>query len=244
MPVDSPDPVVVEDQGRSLTRIYLIAAVVALDVLALVGGLVYRRVSVSRLAARYEGRAVAAVQRFAVTVWPGVRAWAADAAALDPAALRASPQVSEIGQGLISLTTDLNVVDAEVYVSDGIVVYATQADTIGSAVTDPVITDLLAGRYYRDGRSGVRTEVGTRSASSGASQTSGSLRVVTTQVAIRGSNTVRVEAVASISQDATSEIHAIATVEVIGVVGVVVTSAFFLALVLFAVRPRRLQKEE
>ena len=243
MSANSPDPVIVEDQRPSLARIYLVVAVVALDVFALVAGLVYRHVAVSRLTLDLEGQAYAVAQRFATTVWPDVSAWAANAAALDPATLRASPEVAVVGQGLARLTAGLQVVDAKVYAKDGTVIYATQADEIGGAATDAVVLDMLAGRYYGRGRPDAHSVVGHVAVAPATGGTPRTREVVTTQVTIRPTSR-DVEAVLELGQDATPEIHRIATIEVVGSGGVIATSLAFLALTLYAMHIGRSQKEE
>ena len=231
-----------EDQRRSLARTYLIVAVVALDVLALVAGLIYRRVAVSRLMLDLEGQVFAVAQRLTVTVWPDVRGFADQAGALDPATLRASPEVALLDRSLASLTAGLHVVDIEVYAKDGTVLYATQADRIGTTATDAVVLDLLAGRYYGQGRSGAHTVLSHAPAVAAADGVRRTLDVVTTQVAMF-SDRRAVEGVLGVGQDATSEIRRITTIEVVGIGGVIVTSTVFLAVALYAMRPSRQQKE-
>lgn len=199
MPKVQRAPVEVEDQRSNLLRLYVTVAWAVLVVLAVVTGLVYRRVAKSRLALERENAAYAVAQQFTSKLWPQARAIANRAAQTDPAELRADPEIAQISAALTALADGLpRLVEARVYGPDGTVLFATAPDHIGDVATDPVVIEMLEGRYYGRRRPNVATEV--------------DAALVTTRVAIRADYR-DVEAVLALKQDAAPGIRRIATIQ-------------------------------
>ena len=221
MPKVQRAPVEVEDQRSNLLRLYVTVAWAVLVVLAVVTGLVYRRVAKSRLALERENAAYAVAQQFTSKLWPQARALANRAAQSDPADLRANPEILEMSAALASLADGLSLVGAQVYGPNGTVVFATPPDQIGDVASDPVVIEMLEGRYYGRRRANVVTEVdGAR---------------VTTRLAIRADYR-DVEAVLSVTQDAAPGIRRIATSQALIIGGGIGLSTILGALALLRLR--------
>jgi hypothetical protein len=200
-------PVEIEDRPQSLVKTYLIVGWAALVLLAVVSGLVYRQIAVSRLVYEIEGRAFAAAQRFSTTTWPDVRTFVRDASELETEALRNSPEVDQIDAALRSLTERLPLVGIRLYNRDGLIVYATHPDEIGMTTADPLVPAMVDGRWYGDGRPDARTELAPIEMALGAT------RVVITHVALRRSTLGAAQGVLEIRQNVTAEVRRIARVQ-------------------------------
>lgn len=218
----------VEDHRPALVRMYGVVAWAAFALLAVVVGLVYRRVAVGRLIYAFEGQAFAVAQRFTTAVWPRVRTISPDVAQMDPGVLRASEEIAGIRAALTALAADLPLVEAQVTSADGTILFATQPERIGAVATDPVVLEMIAGRYFGRGRTDAVTErAGAR---------------ITTYVAVR--HDLRdVEAVVEITQDAAPQLRRIGTVQAIGT-GSAIGVATLSVILIFGVLPPAGPREE
>ncbi|MGC9350182.1 MAG: hypothetical protein ACP5JG_18725 [Anaerolineae bacterium] len=231
-PVPAPagrENVEIQDQRAALVKVYLIVGWAALVLLAIVSGLVYRRVAVSHLIYEMEGQALAVAQPFVNRTWPEVRSFVRGAAELDVDVLRSSPAVTEIGEALGSLAEGLPVVGVKLYNQGGLIVYATQAAEIGKTTTDPLVLEMTAGQWYGDGRRDARSDlVPVESIAAGDASRRGT-RLITTQVALRRSNLRDVEGVLEIRQDATADVQRITRIQWIAVGSMVALVTLILA---------------
>ncbi len=232
------------DPRPTLARTAWIVAAVALALLAVAAGAVYRQVAVGRLVFELEARAYSVAQRFRDTTWREVRSFALDAGDLDADALRTSPEGATIGRSLKALAEGLAVVETRIYARSGAVLYASDPARIGDTATGPVVVQMLTDGYYGRGRADTVSMLDRASSRTSA-------RVVTTSVALRNEGTqvkedavvvapYEVLAVLEISQDATAEMRRVTRTTAIVVALPIAT--FGLILAYAGVRQNRRQK--
>jgi hypothetical protein len=142
----------VEDQTKTLARVYLVVAWAAVVVLGIVSGLVYRRVGVGRLIYRTEGQAVALAQQFVATAWLDIRDFAGEAAELDTDELREHPGAAAASSTLLLLGEERSVLKVRLYGTAGRILASTEAAEIGQHTGDTVVLEMASGRWWGRGR--------------------------------------------------------------------------------------------
>ncbi len=149
----------VEDQTGPLIQVYVIVAWAAIVLVAVVSGLIYRRIAVADLVYETEGRSVALVQQFISTSWPELRALAREAPELSADELREHREAEEAGRALLTLAEAPAVLKVRLYGALGLIVASTEISEIGRHTSDAVVLEMAAGRWWSQGRPGAESRL-------------------------------------------------------------------------------------
>lgn len=214
----------------------------ALVLLAVVLGLVYRRVARGRLVYETEGRAVTIAQQFTATSWPRVRAFTRRAPDLDPDALSEHPETEALHRDLLALRERFSVSKLRLYGASGLIVGSTDPDEVGRYTDDATVVEMAAGRWYGNGRPNAHSELIAADVLVTPETTLRDVDLVVTHVVIRDtspSNLERDVGVLGIYQDVTPAARRIARTQALAT-GIVVAVAM-VALVVVWPRPPSLE---
>ena len=120
----------------NLLRYFSATSAVAVVVIALGLGAVYREQAVSELVATAEGQNVALAQTFSNTIWPRFSSHVTASSDADRGALRAHPQTRRIHEAVQTLTAGTPVLKVKIYDVDGLTVYSSDAGQIGDYASE------------------------------------------------------------------------------------------------------------
>lgn len=150
-PVSATSPVSVEDQTPRLFRYYTIAALVALAIVTIVLGIIYRQLAVMNLTNQAESQNVALARRFTNSTWPQFESFVDEASDLSPEELLDHPQTARLRQAILEQIDDPSVfVGVTLYDPEGLIVFSTEDTEIGEyrSEADGFVTDRW--RYWDD----------------------------------------------------------------------------------------------
>jgi two-component system, cell cycle sensor histidine kinase PleC len=119
-----------------LTRSFALAAGVVLVATVLLLGGLYRFWAVDRLEAMAQSNNVAVAQILANDLWHGHADELDRLAALDPAALRASPEVASLREAILIHVKDASIFRVKIYDRHGHTIFSTEASQIGEDESD------------------------------------------------------------------------------------------------------------
>ena len=225
----------IEDQTPKLIRIYLAAGWAVLMLLAIVSGLVYRRVAVGRLTYDTEGRAVALAQQFVAASWPDFRTFVRDASGLSPADLREHPQAAAVIDDIRARAQGLPLIQIRLYATDGMIVASTAPDEIGTYTAGTVVLEIAAGRWFGPARPDAHSELA-RAVTLGAPRTAlVDADLVVTHIALR-SDFRDIEAVLGLYQDVTPAVRRITRTQGLAMGGVIAIATLAAAVLWSRVR--------
>ena len=138
----------VEDQTHKLARVYMLAAWVVLAVLAVIIGLIYRTIAVSRVTTAVESQNIAFAQRFTNTTWPEFSSFVDDAHDMRAEELREHAEIAELGQAILAQVGDQPVVRITLYANEGTLIFSTEPEETGEYLTHGVVREMASGQWY------------------------------------------------------------------------------------------------
>ncbi|MDP6475205.1 MAG: ATP-binding protein [Alphaproteobacteria bacterium] len=114
-----------------LLRYYSVASAVAILVVTVILGFVYRQQAVDELIVTAESQNISLARSFANSLWPKFSAYVTMRVDEDADVLRGRPETSEIHDMLSRLTAELPVLKVKVYNLEGLTVYSSEPSQIG-----------------------------------------------------------------------------------------------------------------
>ena len=228
----------VEDQTHKLARVYLLAGWVVLAVMAVIIGLIYRTIAVSRVTTAVESRNIAFGQRFTNTTWPAFSPFVNDAQDMRVEELREHTEIAKLGQAILAQVGDLPVVRITLYAREGTIVFSTEPEETEQYVTHGVVREMVSGQWYWRRGSPAITELTHHDTFKALDGELLDRDLVASLVPIptdgRG-----LEALLQVTQDATPEIQRITRVQMDGMGCVTLVSTALLGGALFLMDRRR-----
>jgi diguanylate cyclase (GGDEF)-like protein len=114
-----------------LTRVYSIASLIGIGLVAIALSWFYRSVSVNALLAHETQANVAIAQAMANTLWPQHAAFVSSAARLPHDQLATHPEIAMLDRDVRQKIRGLNIVKVKIYNLDGLTVYSSESRQIG-----------------------------------------------------------------------------------------------------------------
>lgn len=114
-----------------LLRYFSIASLIAFIIVTVLLGYFYRQTAMADLIKLEESKNVALTQAFANSLWPEFQHHIANMRGLEPAQMRAHPDVARLRKTVVAQMAGLSVLKIKVYNMAGITVFSTQIDQIG-----------------------------------------------------------------------------------------------------------------
>ncbi len=223
----------------SLTRVYSIASLVGIALIALLLGLFHRHVAVDALIAHETEANVALTQAFANTLWPKYARFVAQAHSLPPAGLSARREIAELDAEVKDKAQGLRLVKVKIYDLNGLTVYSTEARQIGE--------DKSGNRGFQQARDGaVASEMVYRDQFSAFEQVVENRHLISSYIPIRRASDGPVEGVFEVYSDITPLVDEIKRTEwrVLGVVTTLMLLLYTFLLVVVRRADRVIQRHE
>jgi len=218
----------VEDQTHKLARVYLLAGWVVLAVLAVVTGLIYRTIAVSRVTTAVESQNIAFAQRFTNTTWPEFSPFVNDAHDMRVEELREHTEIAKLGQAILAQVGDLPVVRVSLYAKEGAIVFSTEPEETEQYVTHGVVREMISGQWYWRRGSPAITELTHHETFKALDGEVLDRDLVASLVPIPTDGR-RLEALLEVTQDITPELQRITRVQMGGMGSVILISTGLLA---------------
>lgn len=211
----------------SLTRVYSIASLVGIALIALLLGFFHRYIAVDALIAHETEANVALTHAFSNTLWPKYARFVAQAHSLPPAGLPARREIAELDVEVKDKARGLRLVKVKIYDLNGLTVYSTEARQIGE--------DKSGNRGFQQARDGaVASEMVYRDQFSAFEQVVENRHLISSYIPIRRASDGPVEGVFEVYSDITPLVDEIKRTEWL-VLGVVTTLMLLLYTFLLAV---------
>ncbi len=223
----------------SLTRVYSIASLVGIALIALLLGLFHRYVAVDSLIAHETEANVALTQAFSNTLWPKYARFVAQAHTLPRAGLPARREIAALDAEVKDKAQGLRLVKVKIYDLDGLTVYSTEARQIGE--------DKAANEGFRRARAGtVASEMVYRDQFSAFEQVVENRHLISSYIPIRRASDGPVEGVFEVYSDITPLVDEIKRTEwlALGVVTALMLLLYTFLLVVVRRADRVIQRHE
>jgi hypothetical protein len=230
----------VEDQTHKLARVYLLAGWVVLAVVAVIIGLIYRTIAVSRVTTAVESQNIAFAQRFTNTTWPEFSPFVNDAHDMRVEELREHAEIAKLGQAILAQVGDLPVVRITLYAKEGTIVFSTEPEETGPYLTRGVVREMVSGQWYWRRGSPAITELTHHETFKALDGELLDRDLVASLVPIPTDGR-RLEALLQITQDVTPEMQRITRVQMSGIGSVILISTGLLAGTLFLMDRRKVR---